>query len=130
RWMEIESWQRSVAAVHPPTDAIVGLDAEVVVDIEQPRRLMPHDLGGVPESWLDALAAPLAAGERIARQWLRIARIPTHRIHYRLGSDEDLIALTGLRLIGPTSNAGSAFARRATRLGLLQWLLAAIEIVV
>jgi hypothetical protein len=130
RWMEIESWQRSVAAVHPPTNANVGLDAEVVIDVEQPRRLMPDDLGGVPESWLDVLAAPLAAGERIARQGLRIARIPTHRIHYRLGSDEDQLALTGLRLIGPTSNVGSAFARRATRLRSLQWLLAAIAIVV
>jgi len=53
-----------------------GRDADIVIAIDKPHRLTTTDIGTIPAQWLTQLAAALHAGERIARQRLRIARLP------------------------------------------------------
>ncbi len=142
RWIEIESWQRAVSTVHPPAVAIqfaweenpaneiVERDAQLLVDATKARALISSDVGDIPPEWLDTLAPKLMQGERVARQRLRIARVPTHRVHYRLGSTEDQMPFSGLRLIGPASAEGSAFGHRVRRLRSLRCLLLAIALVI
>lgn len=142
RWIEVESWQRAVANVHPrnvgvrfgwdddPENAIVARDAQLLLDLVRPRALTASDLGDVPREWLTTLGSPVATGERIVQQRLRIARVPTHHVHYRLGNTEDQIAFAGLRLLGPTSQEGSAFGARVSRLASLRWLLFVVAIAI
>ena len=142
RWIEIESWQRAVANVHPqavanqlvwdenPGKEIVERDAQLLFDVKNAHALTPSDLGDVPQEWLTTLAPQLMQGERVTHQRLRIARVRTNRVHYRLGSTDDQIPFTGLRLIGPESAERSAFEHRARRLRSLRWLLLAIALVI
>ncbi len=142
RWVEIETWNRSVSTVHPrtiglqfawrenPATEVITRDAEFLADVERPYPLTSSDLGDVPAQWLDILKSELMPGERVARQLLRVARVPTYSVDYRLGADEDRISFVGLRLVGPQSGAGSVFARRAVRLRSLRWLLIAVGIVI
>lgn len=135
RWIEIEWWRRAVANEHPqwiarqfgwdanPTNDVIRCDADVVIDIDKPHRLTAIDVGNVPAPWLEQLAPTLEPGERIVRQRLRIARVPTHTVRYRLGGEEDGVAFTGRRLIAPPANALSAFSRRASSLRSLRRLL-------
>lgn len=141
RWIELETWRRSLAAAHPPSiplrfgwDAnppsdVVAREAEIVADVEKPRRLAADDLGKVPADWLAQLSPALQPGERVARQRLRIASIPTQTIRYRLGGDEDRIALAGRHLVGPPADWPSAFTRRAAALRRLRIGLAAAGVV-
>jgi hypothetical protein len=142
RWMEVESWQRSTSKTYPqivalrfaweesPASDAVARDAELVTEVDWPRQLTQDDLTDTPEEWLAVLLPEVTSQERIARQRLRIARIPTHHVHYRLGSNEDHVTFSGLRLLDPDPTARNAFDRRAARLRALRMLLAAIAIVI
>jgi len=138
RWIEIEIWSRSSAQSHSPSiarqlgwrddplDDEIDRDANLIVDIERPHRLAPADLGSVPAQWLDLLRPTLQPGERIARQRLRIASVPSSAITYRLGADDDRVVFTGRRMTAPTFSDPTAFARRAARLRAVRWLLLVI----
>ncbi len=142
RWIELEWWRRSIANVHPESltpqfgwnenvsNEAIARDADLVFEIDKPHRLTASDLGNVSLQWLSILDPPLQAGERIAHQRLRIARAPFYTIHYRLGSDEDRAVFAGRRLFSPPAGTLSAFARRASRLASVAWLLVIIGIVI
>lgn len=135
RWIELEWWRRSLSDARPesiarqlgwppnPSQDFVVRDADVLVDVDKPHRLTPADLGAAPMQWLSQLSPALAPGERIARQHLRIARLPVHTVRYRLGSTVDRAPFTGHRLAAPPSNPSSAFSRRASSLRPLRFLL-------
>ncbi len=135
RWIELESWRRALTTVHPhalarqlgwsesPTDRQIAGDIEVVVDLDKPHRLAPADLGGVPANWLQYLSPVLQPGERVSRQHLRIARLTTHTVRYRLGGGEDRVSFSGRRLVPVPPDGLTAFARRASNLRSLRWLL-------
>ncbi|MBV8518458.1 MAG: hypothetical protein JO197_13760 [Acidobacteria bacterium] len=134
QWLELEVWHRPIENVHPhalarqlgwtgdETNATLQLDANVEADVDRPRALAPADLDSVPAQWLTTLAPRLQPGERIQRQHLRIARVPTHTVHYRLGSHEAQTPLFGCRF-EPPRDRGEAFARRASRLRALLLML-------
>lgn len=138
RWIEPEWWRRSVANVHPrtiaqqfgwgddPVDAAFERDAELAFDVERPHRLTAADLGTVPMEWLRDLAPVLQPGERVARQRLRLVRVPKSIVHYRLGGDEDCVTLLGRRMQPPADATVTAFARRASNLRALLMLLLAL----
>lgn len=129
RWMEIESWQRTEAKTHPSGDEIAQ-DGTLVADIQRPHALTADDLAGVSDEWLNLLQPEVTHEEKITRQRLRIARIPNHRVHYRLGSMEDHVTFHGLRLRDPSPIAQqNAFDRRAARLRALRALLTVTFIV-
>lgn len=137
RWLEIESWQRSAFNAYPPAIAAqlhagaVTDDAELAAEIDQPSALTTEDLVAVPQQWLELLRPDLAAGERVLRQRLQIARVPVHRVHYRLGSANDSVTFTGRRLHPPVSSIPeNAFDRRASRLRGLRILLFATAVVI
>jgi len=100
-------------------------DADLVLDLERRHRLAASDLGGVSEEWLNVLAPALQSGERVARQRLRIARLPLHAVHYRVGSERAHAVFTGHELAAPSPAASAAFAARASRLHGIALLLAA-----
>jgi len=131
RWIELESWHRALASVHPeglaqrfgwsatpPNDAIVR-DGDVVADVERPHRLASTDLDPVLAQWLGVLAPPLATGERVARQRLRVVRLMMTTVGYRVGAQEYGAIFSGKRLLAPPADPTSAFARRAARLRAL-----------
>ena len=140
RWVELEMWSRSVTSMYPealtrpfqwspnPSNQVIAQDAEVVMDVERPHRLTAADVGSAPAQWLAHLAPRLEPGERVARQRLRIARIPAYTIRYRVGSDEDRVTFTGRRLLAAPHDSDGAFARRASNLRSLRWLLLAMGI--
>jgi hypothetical protein len=142
RWMETESWRRSVSKTHPhhlalqfawgesPTGADIARDAELLAEVDWPHRLTPDDIAGTPEEWLEALRPELTSEERVARQRLRIARISMYRVHYRLGSNEDHVTFNGLRLLDPDRTARTAFDRRAAVLRALRRVLITVAIVI
>jgi hypothetical protein len=139
RWLELEVWRRSVADAQPAalarqlgwegdeTAVAIEQDATVGIDVDRPRALTPADLAGVPAQWLTALAPKLEQGERIQRQQLRIARLPTHTVHYRLGGRDEQSSLFGRRF-APPRGVSDAFARRASRLHALLALLLILAI--
>jgi hypothetical protein len=139
RWLEIETWRRAAAQRHPdlmarrlgwsddPADVDIRRDASLQVVIERLHGLTPADLGTVPAPWLDYLAVPLQPGERIARQRLRIGRVPQYTVHYRLDAEDDRVTFTGRRLIAPAAATPNPFSRRAARLRT-RWLLLAIGV--
>jgi hypothetical protein len=116
RWLEIESWQRAAFQAHPP--AIATDDAELVSDTDT-----------IPEQWLSLLRPELTADERVVRQRLRVARVPMHCIHYRLGDKNHSVTFTGLRLVPPVT-PNNTFDHRAGRLRALRLLLIAIAIAI
>ena len=138
RWIELEAWERSPASVHPdwiahqlgwdsnPVNDRMKRDGDMIADLEEPRRLTPGDIGTIPAQWLDRLSSALQPGERIVRQRLRIMRIPSSTIRYRLAGDEDRVTFTGRRLIVRTYGVSTAFERRAAKLRRIRWLVAAI----
>lgn len=142
RWMEIESWQRAVSNVHPvviarqfawgdsPTNEALARDGEVLAELDAPHLLSADALGGVSPEWLDVLKLVTTEEERIVRQRLRIVRIPTHQVHYRLGDEEDRVTFSGLRHIDPIALPNAAFDRRATRLRMLRVILVMLAIVI
>ncbi|HEY0156871.1 MAG TPA: hypothetical protein VGF28_06205 [Thermoanaerobaculia bacterium] len=141
RWLELETWRRSTARLHPqslalrfgwsedPSNETLTRDAEVTVDVERPRRLMAAELGKVPPQWLELLSPPLQPGERVARQRLRIARVATTTVHYRLGSGLHQAEFTGRRFVAPPE-AANGFARRAARLRTLLFVLLTVGCIV
>jgi hypothetical protein len=141
-WMEVEAWQRSVSKSHPETAAqqfawgerpandLLARDAELLNDVERPHALSREDAASIPEEWLAILRPKVTAEERVARERLRIVRIPTRVVHYRLGSVDDCVTFNGLRLLDPNPAAQSAFDRRAARLRILRRVLIAIAIVI
>lgn len=142
RWMELEWWRRSLADARPesiarplgwppnPSNDVIARDADLVVDVDRPHRLTSTDLTTAPLQWLSQLSPALQPGERIARQHLRIARVPTHTVRYRLGSNSNRVPFTGHRLLAPPANALSAFAQRASSLRSLRWLLLLVFLVI
>ena len=142
RWMEIESWQRLVSKTHPqtialqfawddsPTNDALERDAELLAEVDWPHQLTPDDIAGISQEWLSVLRPEIASDERIARQRLRIARVPTRCVHYRLGDRDHRVAFTGLRLLDPISTSDTAFDRRAATLRALRILLIAVAIVI
>lgn len=140
--MEIESWQRAVSTVHPPVIAsqfawgnspandALARDGEVIAEFEASHPLSPDALGSISPEWLDALKPSTTEEERVVRQRLRIVRIPTHRIHYRLGAEEDRVTFSGLRLLAPIALPNAAFDRRAARLRALRVFLLALAVVI
>jgi hypothetical protein len=142
RWIELEWWRRSLADARPdsiarqlgwpenPTSDAIARDADLVIDVDRPHRLTSTDLTSGALPWLSQLSPPLQPGERIARQHLRIARIPIHTIRYRLGSNTDRVPFTGHRLLAPPANPLSAFTQRASSLRGLRWLLLLVFLVV
>jgi hypothetical protein len=141
KWIELEWWRRSVAEEHPKalarqfgfdataSDAQVLRDAEIIADVDKPHRLTSADLGSIPLKWVEQLAPALHPGERVAKQRLRLGRIPTFTVRYRVGSDQDRIAFAGRRLIAPAPQSANAFARRASKLRSLFALLCVIACV-
>lgn len=141
-WMEVESWQRSISKSHPETSArqfawgdrpaneALARDGELLHDIGRPRALSRDDAASVPEEWLAVLRAEVTAEERVSRERLRIVRIPTRIVHYRLGSIGDSVTFHGRRLLAPDPAAQSAFDQRAARLRMLRIVLIAIAIVI
>lgn len=144
RWIELEWWRRSVVNTHPESlvrlfgwnenvsNETIARDAELVCDIDKPRRLTPADLGNVSARWVEVLHPPLQAGERVVRQRLRIARAAIHTVRYRVGGEEDCVMFTGRRLLAPAAEAPvpSLLARRASSLRSLAWLLSIVGAVV
>ena len=138
RWIEIETWRRSIAQSHPawiarqlgwrddPLSDEIDRDAFLILDIERPHRLAAADIGSVPAQWLDLLRATLLPGEHIARQRLRIARVPSSAVTYGLGADDDRVVFIGRRMTAPPFSDQTAFARRAARLRAVRWLLLVI----
>ncbi|HEV7486733.1 MAG TPA: hypothetical protein VGQ65_13740 [Thermoanaerobaculia bacterium] len=141
-WMEVESWQRSISKSHPETSArqfawgdrpaneALARDAELLHDIGRPRALSRDDAASVPEEWLAVLRPEISAEERVSRERLRIVRIPTRIVHYRLGSIGDSVTFHGRQLLAPDPAAQTAFDRRAARLRVLRRVLIAIAIVI
>ena len=125
RWIELESWRRSTSNAHPA--AIAQSDGDVIVDITRAHALTPTDLGAVPSQWLTTLGTPMQYGERVMQQRLRITRVPTYTVHYRLGGQEDRALFHG-RGLAPVATHTTAFSRRASRLGSLAGLLLVIAI--
>jgi len=135
RWIELEWWQRSIANEQPewiarqfgwdpnPSGDTVLRDADIVLDVDRPHRLTTVDIGTLPPQWLTQLAPVVNPGERVANERLRIARVATHTVQYRLGSDVDQVPLIGNRLLPPVSNPSNALARRASSLRGTRWLL-------
>jgi hypothetical protein len=142
RWIELESWRRAISDARPEgiahalrwppnaaADALAS-DADVLLDVDKPHRLTLSDLGAAPMQWLSQLSPALQSGERIARQHLRIARLPIHTVRYRLGDTIDRVPFTGHRLVPPPANSRSAFSDRAARLRSLRWLLLSVFLVI
>lgn len=141
-WMEVESWQRSVSRSHPetaarqfawedrPANEALARDAELLHDVNRSHALSCDDAASIPEEWLAVLRPEVSAEERVIRERLRIVRIPTRIVHYRLGSIGDSVTFHGRRLLDPHPAAQSAFDRRAARLRTLRRILIAIAIVV
>jgi hypothetical protein len=142
RWMEVESWQRSVSKSYPetaarqfawrdrPANEALARDAELLHDVERPYALSSDDAASIPDEWLAVLRPEVSAEERVSRERLRIVRIPTRIVHYRLGSIGDSVTFHGRRLLDPHPAAQSAFDRRAARLRTLRRVLIAIAIVI
>lgn len=141
RWAERETGRRVIPTTHPPwiarhlgwgehaADTEVARDGTIVAKVERPRALTADDLGNVPPLWLHHLSPTLHRGENVVRQCLRIARIPQFSVRYRLGGDEDSITFTGHRLIASYAGPSNPFARRASRLQSLKWVLATILVI-
>jgi len=141
RWIELETWQRSIALRHPeavarrfgwdenPDSRDIAADAEVVCDIERPHRLTPADLGSLAPEWLTVLAPALKPGERVARQRLRVTRFPTYSVAYRLGANEEHVAFAGRRLVPPPDDIPNGLTQRAGKLRVLRYALLACAIV-
>lgn len=135
RWIELQWWKRSIGSAHPdalarqfgwdlnPMNEVMARDADIVIDVQRPHRLTAADIGAVPPQWLTELEPRLDSGERVTDQRLRIARVSTHTVEYRLGSECDRVAFTGRRLVPPAALPTSAFARRASFLRGVRWLL-------
>lgn len=132
RWLEIDEWERFVATSHPPAlvhtlrwsdppraDEIAH-DADLVASISCSHRITETDAPAVNGEWLRVLARPLQAGERIVTQYLRIARVPTHTVRYRLGEKEGALGFVGKRLTPSSQPTEDAFRTRA---GFLRTLL-------
>jgi hypothetical protein len=142
RWMDIESWQRSISKSHPetvarqfawgdrPANEALARDAELLHDISRPHALARDDAATIPDEWLAVLRPEVTAEERVSRERLRIVRIPTRIVHYRLGSIGDSVTFHGRRLLAPDPAAQSAFDQRAARLRILRRVLIVIAIVV
>jgi len=138
RWLELESWRRSTSAIHPhtcalrfgwgesPANEIVERDAFLLAEHARLHALAGADLGDIPLQWLEVLAQPAMAEERVARQRLRIARVPTYTVHYRLGNAEDRVAFSGRRLLPPRESSPSLFLVRASKLRGLSLSFAAL----
>jgi len=138
RWMEVESWQRAVSESHPentarqfgwgarPANEMLARDAELLNDVDRPHALSREDAGSIPEEWLAILRAEVTAEEKVVRERLRIVRIPTRVVHYRLGSVADSVTFNGRRLLDPDPPVQSAFDRRGARLRALIWGLLAL----
>lgn len=130
RWIEIETWSRSAAARHPEalarqlawpeelSNEAMTRDAHLVADVDRLHRIAAEDLGAIPPRWLEILSPELEAGERVARQRLRIARLPLFTVAYAAGGDEDRALFVGRRLHPPAEGARNAFTRRAATLRL------------
>jgi hypothetical protein len=141
-WMEVESWQRSVSKSYPqsaarqfgwgerPPDDALARDVELLNDVDRPRALSRDDAASIPDAWLAVLRPEVSAEERVSRERLRIVRIPTRIVHYRLGSIGDTVTFHGRRLLDPDPAAQSAFDRRAAKLRTLRRVLIAIAIVI
>ena len=142
QWLELEQWRRSETLSHPPEyarrfcwsddppNAMVSRDVDLAFEVEQPRRLTRADLATVPPRWLDVLMPATTGQERIVRQRLRIARVPTQTIRYHLGSLEDRASFMGHRLTFLPSDAATAFEQRAASLRRLAWVLLFVGIVI
>jgi hypothetical protein len=142
RWMEIESWQRTAFNVHPgsvaadfawlqtPANDDLVRDAELLAEFDQPHQLTRGDIDGISEDWLSLLRPEVTTDERIARQRLRVARIPERQVQYRVGDVTSRITFSGLRLVPQVSASNDAFARRAARLHALRILLTAFATVI
>src|SRR3954447_5441281 len=103
RWMEVESWQRSISKSHPdtiarqfawgdrPANEALARDGELLHDVSRPRALAREDAASIPDEWLAVLRPAVTAEERVSRERLRIVRIPTRVVHYRLGSIGDAV---------------------------------------
>jgi hypothetical protein len=139
RWLELEWWSRSISAIHPqtfatrfgwaenPADEVVERDALLVADLDRPHALAAADLGDIPFQWVEVLAPQVMAEERVERQRLRIARVSTHTVQYRLGSAEGRVAFTGRRLLSPFETWPSLFLSRASTLRVLRLLFVAVH---
>lgn len=139
RWMEIESWSRSVAQAHPPalaeqfswngdpSDDDVERDAAIERVVDRPYRLRAADIAGISPQWLDLLTPPLQPGERIARQRFRLARVPVTTVTYHLGSESDRVVFTGRRYAAQRTT--TAFSRHVRKLRPVRLLLLTIGIV-
>jgi hypothetical protein len=140
--MEVEKWQRSVSKSYPPDAArqfawgerpaneALARDAELLNDVSRPHALTREDAATIPDEWLAVLRPEVTAEERVSSERLRIVRIPTRVVHYRLGSAVDSVTFHGRRLRDPDPAAQTAFDRRAARLRKLRIVLGAIAIVI
>ncbi len=141
-WMEVEKWQRSVSKSYPPDAArqfawgerpaneALARDAELLNDVSRPHALTREDAATIPDEWLAVLRPEVTAEERVSSERLRIVRIPTRVVHYRLGSAVDSVTFHGRRLRDPDPAAQTAFDRRAATLRKLRIVLGAIAIVI
>jgi len=142
RWMDLESWQRAVSTNYPETAArqfgwgerppneLLVRDAELINDVDRPHAVTRDDAVSIPEEWLTVLRPAVTAEEKVTRQRLRIVRIPTRVVHYRLGSVGDSVTFNGLRLLDPNPAEESAFDHRAGRLRMTRTVLIGIAIVI
>jgi hypothetical protein len=127
RWIAIERWQRTSTSEYPPSHDLQG---DLAATIDQPRALTRFDLGTIAPDWLERLTpGPAQPGERIARQQLRITRVPRLITYYRVGEVDETAEFSGAQLVPLQASPPASFTARARRLRATTALLVTLGLV-
>jgi hypothetical protein len=111
----------------------IAKDARILDEVTHPR---PLGLGDLPatvppdwraESW-PRVQARVEPGERVRRQAFMLLAVPSVSVSYAILGEQQTVVLEGLRMLAPPATGGELFVRRASMLGRLRLVLAALPV--
>ncbi|MEP6859842.1 MAG: hypothetical protein ABJE66_04430 [Deltaproteobacteria bacterium] len=148
-WLEIEESSRQDVQIEPDGEVTkafpwghdgviaspeqIAMDASIMGTTERARPLALNDLpASVPTDWRTdywtKIQAKVQPGERVKSQTFTLLGVPSTEVTYSVLGHHQAVAFEGLRMLAPPPWSDALFSRRASILGRVKWVLAALPI--
>lgn len=148
-WLEVDESSRQDVQVEPDgamtkafawgQDGVRASHTEIAQDAwirdgaERARALTLADLPqAVPDDWRQkhwqSIQARIEPGERIRSQTFTLLEVPTTAVDYLVVGEHRRVTFEGLRMLAPPGDIANPFAKRATTLRRLRYVLGALPI--